>query len=116
MNYRKRQSSTDFDLEPSQQAATQESTSRSQLLESVTLARAALLARRGKLKQAETLLLALVNRSPSKTSTLDLLAKVFAQQKKIKGAQGIWLRALQIEPSNTHFLRALIHCAKSAKA
>jgi predicted Zn-dependent protease len=99
-----------FASERLQQAAMQENTPHSQLVESVTLAQAALLARKGKLKQAETLLLPLANRSQSRVSTLDLLAKVYAQQGKIEEAKALWLRASQIEPSNAHFRRALLRC------
>jgi len=93
------------------QAATQQNTPQSQLLESVTVALAALLARKGELKQAEALLLPLANEPKSQIDTLDLLAKVYAQQGKMEEARTLWLRALQKEPSNTHFLRALLNCA-----
>jgi len=115
MSYKRKESPTISASEHLQQTEMQESTSRSQLLQSVALAQAALLARRGKLKQAETLLLSIVKRLPSKTSGLDLLAKVYAQQNKIEEAQDIWLRAAQIERSNIHFYRALIQCARSLK-
>jgi Flp pilus assembly protein TadD len=113
MSYKTKDSRTTSGSEHLQQTGVQESTSRSQLLESVALARAALLARRGKLKQAETLLVPIARRLPSRTSALDLLAKVLAQQERMEEAQQVWLRALQIEPCNIHFLRALICCAKS---
>jgi len=93
------------------QAATQKSTPQAQLLESVTFALAAFLARKGELRQAEVLLLPLANEPKSQIATLDLLAKVYAQQGKIEEARALWLRALQREPSNTHFLRALLNCA-----
>ena len=93
------------------QAATQKNTPQSQLLESVTFALAAFLARKGELRQAEVLLLPLANEPKSQIDTLDLLAKVYAQQGKIEEARALWLRALQREPSNTHFLRALLNCA-----
>jgi len=93
------------------QAATRKNKPQSQLLESVTLALAAFLARKGELKQAEILLLPLTNEPKSQIDTLDLLAKVYAQQGKLAEARALWLRALQKEPSNTHFLRALLNCA-----
>ena len=93
------------------QAATQKTIPQSQLLELVTLALAAFLARKGELRQAEVLLLPLANEPKSQIDTLDLLAKVYAQQGKIEEARALWLRALQKEPSNTHFLRALLNCA-----
>ena len=93
------------------QSATQQNTPQSQLLESVTVALAAILARKGELKQAEALLLPLANEPKSQIDTLDLLAKAYAQQGKMEEARVLWLRALQKEPSNTHFLRALLKCA-----
>ena len=102
--------------ERSPQNTKQEGASYSQLAESVTLARATLLARRGKLKQAEMMLLPFVSRPQVRTSTLDLAAKVYAQQGKIKEARTLWLRALlQVEPSDTHILYALLRCAESLK-
>lgn len=115
MSYKRKESPTVSASEHLQQTVMQESTSRSQLLESVALARAALLARNGKLNQAESLLLPIVRRSPSKTSVLDLLAKVYAQQGRTEEARTLWLHASQTEPSNIHFLRALIRCARSMK-
>lgn len=103
---------TTFTSERVPPAAMTKTTPRSQLVESVTLARAALLARKGKLEQAETLLLPLANQPQSGTNTIDLLAKIYAQQGKIEEARVQWLRALEMEPTNTHFLRALLRCAE----
>jgi predicted Zn-dependent protease len=86
-----------------------------QLVDSLILARAAALARKGELKTAETLLMPLASNPEATTNILDLLAKVYAQQWKIAEAQSLWLRALNIEPSNKHFLRALIRCADLIK-
>ena len=93
--------------EPSDQQGSPES----QLMESIMLARAMLLARKGKLEQAEALLVSLVNKADCRMHALDLLAKVYAQQQKIKQAQATWLKALEREPSNLHFLSALQLCA-----
>ncbi|MDD5700746.1 MAG: hypothetical protein PHU23_01745 [Dehalococcoidales bacterium] len=82
------------------------------LVESGILARAADLARKGELQQAELLLQPLANKPGAPVYTIDLLAKVYAQQKKIREAQVLWLRALQMEPSNKHILRALMRCAE----
>ena len=95
------------------QQSQQESPAYSQMLESVLLARAALLSREGKLQEAELIVLPLANKANSRIDALDLLAKVYAQQGKIEEAQTLWLRALQREPSNKHFLRALLCCAQS---
>ena len=98
--------------ERSQRAATQVSTRDSQPAESLILVQAALLARMGKFKQSESLLLPLANKPKPSTTALDLLAKICAQQGKYVEAQGLWMHALQREPSNTHFLLALIRCAE----
>ncbi len=82
------------------------------LIESGILARAADLARKGELHQAELLLQPLTNKPEAPVYILDLLAKVYVQQKKVKEAQAAWLRALQMEPSNKHTLRALMRCAE----
>ena len=86
-----------------------------QLAESAALAWAAALARKGKMIQAENLLLPIVNKRQSGTNVMDLLAKVYAQQKKFEQAQALWLKALQLEPNNIHFLRALLGIAKLIK-
>ena len=96
-----------------QRAAMQASTRDSQLAESLILVQAALLAREGKREQSEALLLPLVNNPKPSTTALDLLAKICAQQGKYVEARGLWIHALQREPSNTHFLLALIRCAES---
>ncbi|MBN1191223.1 MAG: hypothetical protein JXA46_15815 [Dehalococcoidales bacterium] len=82
------------------------------LIESGILARAANLARKGDLQQAELLLQPLANKPGAPVHIIDLLAKVYAQQKKIREAQVLWLRALQMEPSNKHILKALLRCAE----
>lgn len=76
-----------------------------------TLFRAGELARKGSLLQAQALLGALSGPDSSRIEVLDLLAKVYAQQGKIGQAQGLWLRALQRDPSNLRFLSALRSCA-----
>ena len=115
MNFKGAGRPTIFTSERAQQATTQENGPNSRLLESVILARAAFLARKGELKQAENVLLPLVNKSKARIHAVDLLAKVYAQQGKIEEARALWLRALQEEPSNTHFLRALLQLCKSSR-
>lgn len=85
------------------------------LIETGILARAADLARKGELQQAELLLQPLANKPEAPTSTLDLLAKIYGQQRKFKEAQALWLQALNREPSNKHFLRALLRCSDFMK-
>lgn len=87
-----------------------ESVSQAKLVESAILARAAILSRERELKQAEILLLPLASKAQSQTATLDLLARIYAQQGRIEEARALWLRALHKEPSNAHFLRAVSQC------
>jgi len=80
------------------------------LLESVTIALAASLARKGRFKEAEDLLSPLIADSESQSDTLDLLAKVYAQQGKIEEAQHLWQQALKHDPDNRLFQEALQDC------
>lgn len=75
------------------------------------LVRAGRLARRGSLLDAEDLLKTVSAGDNTRMEVLDLLAKVYAQQGKIDQAQALWLKALQQNPSNNHFLSALRLCA-----
>ena len=75
------------------------------------LIHAGTLARRGDLLQAEDLLTTLSDSDSSRIEVIDLLAKIYAQQGKIDQAQALWLKALQRDPSNIHFLSALRICA-----
>ncbi len=83
------------------------------LLESVTLALAASLARKGRFKEAEDMLLPLIADSESQDDALDLLAKVCAQQGKIEEAQHLWQQALRNDPGNRHVQEALEDCKES---
>lgn len=91
--------------------AGQESVSTSQTMVTDILVRAGALARRGKLLEAENLLRPLADSDSARIEVIDLLAKVYARQGKIDQAQALWLKALQRDPSNTHFLSALRLCA-----
>ena len=81
------------------------------LPEAIMLAQSTLLARKGKYSQADAVLSHLVRGSDARLEALDLFAKVCAQQGKIEQAQAAWLKALEREPSNLHFLYALELCA-----
>ena len=91
--------------------ATQERISNSQALVTDVLIHAGALARRGDLLQAEDLLKTLSDRDNSRIEVLDLLARIYAQQGRIDQAQALWIKALQGDPSNIHFLSALKLCA-----
>lgn len=91
-------------------AIMEEGNSISELLESATVARAKLLARKGKLKQAELLLVPLSKKQEPQANVLDLLARVYAQQGKVAEARSIWLGLLRTNTSDEHILQALIDC------
>jgi predicted Zn-dependent protease len=80
------------------------------LLESLTCAIAASLARKGELEQAESLLHPFSSEVTPGAEVIDLLAKVYAQQGKLDEAQALWLQLIQKEPSNPHFFKALQEC------
>ena len=105
------QQSALFASKLSPESSTQKGSPELQLLEAIIFARATLLARKGNLAQAEAMLIPLTNKSDSRIEVLDLLGKVYAQQGEIEQAQATWLKALQREPSNLHFLGALRLCA-----
>ena len=98
-------------LEKRAKPAEQKSVSASQAMVTDILVRAGALARRGKLLEAENLLETLPDSDSSRIEAIDLLAKVYAQQGKIDQAQALWLKALQRDPANIHFLSALRTCA-----
>jgi tetratricopeptide (TPR) repeat protein len=78
----------------------------------ILLERARTLARRGKLQKAEEILAPLTNEGEEQVSlgALDLLAKIYAQQGRFEEAKALWIRALQIDPSNENFRRAIHLC------
>lgn len=88
----------------------EENDSISKLLELATVARAKHLARKGKLKQAELLLVPLSKKQEPPLDVLDLLARIYAQQGKVAEARSIWLGLLEQNPSDRHILQALIDC------
>ena len=79
------------------------------------LQRAAILARKGNLSQAENLLTPLIESKTPRIETMDLLAKIYAQQGRIDQAQALWVKALQRDTSNLHFLAAPRLCAQCKK-
>ena len=100
-----------YPLEQAAKPTAQESVSASQAMVTDILIHAGALARRGDLLQAEDLLRTLSDSDSSRIEAIDLLAKIYAQQGKIDQAQALWLKALQRDPYNIHFLSALRSCA-----
>jgi len=100
-----------YRLEQAAKPTAQESVSASQAMVTDILIHAGALARRGDLLKAEDLLKTLSDSDSSRIEVIDLLARIYAQQGKIDQAQALWLKALQRDPSNIHFLSALRLCA-----
>lgn len=100
-----------YPLEQAAKPTAQESVSASQAMVTDILIHAGALARRGDLLQAEDLLRTLSDSDSSRIEAIDLLAKIYTQQGKIDQAQALWLKALQRDPYNIHFLSALRSCA-----
>jgi len=100
-----------YPLEQVAKPTAQESISTPQAMVTDILIHAGALARRGDLLQAEDLLRTLSDTDSSRIEVIDLLAKIYVQQGKIDQAQTLWIKALQRDPSNTHFLSALRLCA-----
>ena len=107
-----------FDSHPPKQESPSinqgDSSHENEMLATITLA--ASLARKGDLVQATNLLEPLHDNNNLPIEIIDLLAKIYAQQGKIEQAQLLWLRALELEPSNLHFLSALRMCAYYKKS
>ena len=103
-------------LKQAPESSAQDGSSSSQQVVLDILKRDALLARKGEYVEAENLLEPLCNNDNLRIEAIDLLAKVYAQQGKINQAQALWLKALQRDPSNIHFLSALRMCAYYKKS
>jgi hypothetical protein len=85
------------------------------LVETVLLDRTVVLAREGRLAQAEALLRPAVESGCAGAAAADLLAKVCAQQGKTKEAGGFWKLALAGDPDNPLYLSALKKCGSIKK-
>lgn len=90
-----------------------EPNSKDELVE--VLKKASRLARDGEVSQAQAILIPVVEKS-QKFETLNLLAKIYAQQGNLDDAQDLWIKALQLNPSNLHVLKALKSCAISKQS
>jgi len=80
------------------------------LTEALVTTKASVLAQRGDLEQAKSLLEPIVLSSRAAASTIDLLAKVYILQGNIQEATGLWSRAIKEDPDNTQYQRALHFC------
>ena len=99
--YLSREESTSVDQKDSSQQNT--------MLDAIN--RASTFARNGNLEQATQLLEPLYKNNNAPKEVIDLLAKVYAQQGKIEQAQALWLKILELDPSDLHVLSALKLCA-----
>ncbi len=80
------------------------------LAESTLLARAADVARAGRLDQAAGLVLPLVRTASPRVAALDLLARIYAQQRRWEEARQLWGQALRSNPLEESFQRAARRC------
>lgn len=77
------------------------------LLDQLTLARAAELARAGHYVEAEEVLSAGKDETGHGPKTLDLLARIHAQQGRLAEAEKLWTRASLLDPANPAYALAL---------
>ncbi|HOL95520.1 MAG TPA: LysM peptidoglycan-binding domain-containing protein [bacterium] len=81
-------------------------------INSLIIAKAATLARKGMLSKAEELLAPLVEADPDSIEAAHLLAKIHAQQGSFQEAKGLWTRILEQNPYHTDAAKALERCAR----
>ncbi len=84
----------------------------STVIQSLVFAQAAALARKGQLIQSEELLTALIKDGNYSIEAIHLLARIYAQQGLIEEAKTLWKRALELDPLNKEFSRALKRCSR----
>jgi tetratricopeptide (TPR) repeat protein len=82
----------------------------SEFAETIISAQAAMIANEGDLRKAEALLLPFMSKGSVSANTIDLLAKVCVQQDKFKEAKNLWMRALQLDPDNHDYKKAISYC------
>jgi tetratricopeptide (TPR) repeat protein len=82
------------------------------LLDSILVSKASDLALKGRYGEAEGLLNPLTHTSEPSTEALDLLAKIYAQQGMILEARNAWKIALQFDPNNQDYVKAIAKCER----
>lgn len=80
------------------------------VLQAWLITRASILARRGRFKKAEELLVPWVLSGSSSAESVDLLARIYAQQGRTTEAQALWCRALEMNLGQTRSEKALERC------
>lgn len=83
----------------------------SALLRQLTLSRAREMARAGRYREAEQLLAAPDAGADSAPESLDLRARICAQEGRFAEAEKLWTRACQLEPANAAYSNALRRAA-----
>ncbi|MFB3786190.1 MAG: tetratricopeptide repeat protein [bacterium] len=81
-------------------------------INSLIIAKAAMLARQGMLSKAEELLTPMVQGEGDSIEAVNLLAKIHAQQGSIPEAKDLWTRILERDPYNTAAAKALERCVR----
>jgi type VI secretion system protein ImpK len=81
------------------------------LLDQMTLARAAELARAGHYAEAEEILSAGKDETRYGPVVIDLLARIHAQQGRLEEAEKLWTRAVLLDPANSTYVLALRRAA-----
>jgi len=85
-------------------------------LDSILISRAALLARSGRLNQAMELISPMVYGKCMNRGAVELLAKIYAQQGRVDDAIRLWKNALEIDPGNPDYSRAIKRCLHFKKS
>ena len=81
------------------------------IVQQISLVRATELARTGRYRDAEHLLVAMLNKVHPPVAALDLAARIHAQQGHWEDARALWDQALQADPDNPTYMAAL-HCVE----
>ena len=82
------------------------------LIDSIIISKATDLARKGRYVEADGLLNPLIQTPEPSTKALDLLAKIYAQQGMILEARNAWKLALQFDPNNPNYVKAIQKCER----
>jgi Flp pilus assembly protein TadD len=88
-------------------AATNRNNTFSEIVLQVCLHRAAELARSGRFQEAETALSEITPPDEQRPAVLDLLARIRAQQGRLREAEALWTRANALQPENEAYRAAL---------
>ena len=82
------------------------------ILKQLVLARATDLARAGRYAEAESLLKEHISDLETMPAALDLLARIYAQQRRFQDACAFWTRALELDDTNVAYQAGLSRLQK----